>query len=75
MVLQIEKWKISLNTVYPPIVKLNSLLGRSTCKEQKHLSEDFIYLHYWRATELWISQKKSKVFNIRDGPFFIKHFL
>ncbi len=46
MVLQIEKHKILLYLVYSPIVKLNSLLDRSTCKKQKHLSEDFIYLHY-----------------------------
>ncbi len=46
MELQIEEWKILLNLVYPPIVKLNSLLGRPTYKEQKHPSEDFIYLHY-----------------------------
>ncbi len=29
------KCKILLYLVYPPIVKLNSLLGRPTCKEQK----------------------------------------
>ncbi len=34
--LQIEECKILLNLVYPPIVKLNSLLGRPTCKEQIH---------------------------------------
>ncbi len=37
--LQIEECKILLNLLYPPIVKLNSLLGRLTGKEQKHLSK------------------------------------
>ncbi len=32
-VLQIEKCKILLYLVYPPIVKLNSLLSRPTCKK------------------------------------------
>ncbi len=47
--LQFEECKILLNLVYPPIVKLDSLVGRPTRKEQKHLIEDFIYLHYWRG--------------------------
>ncbi len=43
----VANWKMkNLVELYPPIVKLNSLLGRPTCEEQKHLSEDFIYLHY-----------------------------
>ncbi len=41
IVLQIENYKILLYLLYPPIVKLISLLGRCTSKEQ-----DFIYLHY-----------------------------
>ncbi len=44
--LQIEKCKILFRVIYPPIVKLNSLLGRPTCKKQKHISEDFMYLHH-----------------------------
>ncbi len=45
-VLQTEKCIILLYSVYPPIVKLNSLLGRCTCKEQKQFSENVIYFHY-----------------------------
>ncbi len=28
-------------SIYPPIVKLNRLLGRPICKEQKHINEKF----------------------------------
>ncbi len=68
--MQIEKWKISLNLVYSQIVKLNSLLGRPTCKEQKYLSKDFIYLHYWRGHRIVNFSEKINFFNIRDGPSF-----
>ncbi len=44
--LQIENCTILLYLVYPPSAKLNSLLNKPTYKEQKQLSEDFIYLHY-----------------------------
>ncbi len=44
-----EDYKILLNLLYPLIVKLNSLLGKPTCNEQKHLSEDFICLHCLRG--------------------------
>ncbi len=42
-------------------------MGWTTCKEHKHLSEDFIIEG---ATEFWLSLKKSNFFNIGDGLFF-----
>ncbi len=61
IVLQIEKWKILLNLVYPPIIKLNSLLHRPACKQQKYLSEDFIYLHYLRGYRIVNFSEKTKL--------------
>ncbi len=67
---KIEKWKISLNLVYPPIVKLNGLLGKPTCKEQKHLSEDFIYFHYWRGYRIVNFSKKNLTFQYSRWTIF-----
>ncbi len=56
--------------------KTNSLLGRPTCKEQKHLSEDIMISSMSiieGATELWISLRKSNFFNIRGGTFFVRN--